>query len=368
VVSLHRATPHRSAGNGRDPQSTPVLHPFDQLRIRLIANELAGADIDLRPLGGVPGAEHVPPEGSRVPIVVPTGTLMNAGAGQRGNLGSLVLSATRGQPVVGVGLGAAPATRAVDRALARHFAARTRLLVMRSEAAARRLALAGASSPIRVGADLAWLQPTLASGPERADQLLVIGDPPDAFVARALAGSLPAAAGEGVGLVLGRWQGRGDTALLVAALVGRIRGAGLEVLPAWPDAGSALATAAHSLAVVALDTDAQLIAALTRTPAVVISDDEECLALADDLGYPALPPAVGGRRLRSALGAVAGRPWQGGSGVEGFRDRARDSLNLVQLVVSAGGPGHDAPRGAAGESRGPARARGLLLWPEPTSR
>lgn len=367
MASLRLASPRRTSRNRRDPDSAPALHPFDQLRLDLIAAELAGADIHLRPLGVSP-IEGVAPEGSRAPIVVPTGTMMDGSSGSRGTLGSLVLSAARGLPVVGVGLGAAPFTRAVDRALARQFATRARLLVMRSEAAAHRMALAGASSPIRVGADLAWLQPTLASGPERAEQLLVIGDPPDAFVARALAGSLPAAAGEGVGLVLGRWQGRGDAGLLAAALARRLPAAGLEILPAWPDAGSALTTAARSLAVVALDTDAQLIAALTRTPAVVISDDEECLALADDLGNPALPPAAGGRRLRAALAQVASLPWQGGSGVEGFRERARDSLSLLQLVISAGGSRPEAGVRSAADGRAPAKPGGLLLWPESASR
>lgn len=345
------------------------LHPLDRLRIDLVRAALGDAGVLVRPLarhGALDAAGHH----HRPPVVVPTGTLMDGAASVRGGLSGLVLAAAQGSAVAGVGLAAAPPARAVDRVLARRLAVHARLLVLRSEAAAHRLALAGVHSPIRVGADMAWLQPTMDTGPLRADELLVVGEPADRFVAAALAGSLPAVADDGLRLALGHWQvARDGGAHLAAALARRLPVSNLEVLETWPDAGAAMRAAAGCLAILALDVDAQLIAALTRTPAVVLSDDEESLALADHLGQPAFPPAVSGSRLRRIVAETATRPWEGGEAVERLRQRARESAGLLRLVVSASGP----PSGGGSaelpslESQVTLAGGGLLLWPEPAA-
>ncbi len=366
------------------PPGWTTTHPIDRLRLELVAAELGEASVVFRALDGrapraaeategaadgrlYPGRPNPgrsnhrgsnPGRHNLLPVVAAAGTILGGETGGRAAVGALLASAARGTVVAGLGLGAGPVPRPVDRILARHLSRHARLLVMRSEAAAHRLAVAGVAAPIRIGADLAWLQPPAPPVIDRNDDLLVLGGLPDPYVTRVLAEALPALVADGFRVVLAGWAGRADpySPELTTTLALRLPPDRLESPPAWSDANAAFVAAARSRAVVALDVDAQVVAALAGTPAVVISGDEECLALAGQLGQPALAPSTSDRRLVAALAEPPPPSRDRRDAVESLRQRARESVRLLRLVVS---PRHSSDGDAGGD---------LPLWPEPLAR
>lgn len=344
------------------PHAVGWRHPLDARRAELSAVALEGASAELwSPSLSTPRRRPDLERRDRRCLIALGGMIVSDQPGGRSMARALLLAAASGRIVAGVGLGAGTLRGTTDRVLARQLVRRASLLVLRSEAAAHRLALGGAPTPFRVGADLIWLHPRLPPVPARRDELLIVGDPQDSFVARALADALPAAVGGGLRLVLGSWaaQHAAARASLVSALARRFPAGSVELLPPWPDVDTAVEAARHSAAVLALDVDAQAIAALGATPGLVLSSDEECRALAEDLGQLAISPVGAERTLPGALALLGERPWDGADAVNCLRERAAASLRLLRLVVAP-----DRLPGQAGLSPG----GGLSLWPRPAAR
>ncbi|HLH99675.1 MAG TPA: hypothetical protein VKV06_02750 [Acidimicrobiales bacterium] len=351
------------------PPVSPRLHPLDRLRLQLTLDELGPDAAGVRLLGTPASTDGTPRRGA----ALAGGTLGLGPIAATTVAGRLVLAAAEGLPVAVIGLALATSLTSIERMAARRLASVAGLLVLRSEAAAHRLALAGVPAPLRVGADLAWLYdqapPVGAGAPAaaaRADELLIAGEPPDRVLGRALATHLPAVRATGLRPLLGLWSsvpaadgGNGHaSADRAAAAAGRRISLDAPVV-SWSDAAPALAAAARARVVVAFDVDGLVLAALAGTPAVVVSDDEECLALAAEVGQPALPPAAIGRLVPSLVGQADGR-WDGTANVEGLRRRAAESVALLRLVVASDGP--NGPSGPVGTGDG------LLLWPHPAVR
>lgn len=344
------------------PAPSRPRHPLDVRRAELSAAALEGTPAELWTLSA-PAARGVSELERRDPpaVIAVGGTILAEQSGSRAMVSGLVLAAARGRLVAGVGVGAGVLRGMTDRLLARQLVRSARLLILRSEAAAHRLALGGAPTPFRVGADLIWLHPRLPPVSARRDELLVVGTPQDTFVAQTLADALPVAVARGPRLALASWPGQraSATVSLATGLARRLPAGSVELLPAWPDVETAVETARHSAAVLALDVDAQAIAALGGTPSLVLSSDEECRALAEDLGQPAISPIGAERTLPPALAALRERPWDGADAVSSLRERAAASLQLLRLVLDTDHLSRPAELSAGS---------GLLLWPRPVAR
>jgi polysaccharide pyruvyl transferase WcaK-like protein len=153
---------HRAVVASSDPAATTAEHGLEAVArddLARIARELRRADAVVIAGGTIFKALH--PSAGRAPLALLRRTAALAA----------VTRALR-KPLALVGVGAAPLGGASARGLARAIVRAADLLILRDEESATHLAAIGAATPIRVGADPAWI--LLPDPPERDEATAVM--------------------------------------------------------------------------------------------------------------------------------------------------------------------------------------------------
>jgi polysaccharide pyruvyl transferase WcaK-like protein len=248
-----------------------------------------------------------------------------------------------GKPLALVGVGAGELDGPVARRAVRQIADRCDLLVLRDEESADVLEAAGAATPLRVGADPAWVlfdeAPTRADSAQ-GDRVVVALSHLAAGrnLARDLAAGLEPLAAAGLRIELQPWQshadGLTDDAELAERIAAHLPGAELVVAPT--DLIDAAEGFMSARLVVGLRFHALVAAAAAGVPFVAVAHEPKLSALARRLDQRAVPPAaVAGHLAPAALAAVAAGPPTRAS-VNAEIESADASLQLLRVLLSAG--------------------------------
>jgi polysaccharide pyruvyl transferase WcaK-like protein len=297
------------------------------------ATARAAPRCDALVVGGGTLFKELHPASGRAP-----GSLLRRAAGLAGAFHA------RRRPVALIGVGADDIANPTTRRLARSIARRADLLVVRDPQSAALLATMGVPSPLRVGADLAWLSlPDAPAGPppDREAPIGVAvshlaGD--DALTDRLAAGLAPLVAG-GQRIEVEPWQGSprlGADARCAARLAARL-GDGVIVVPPPTDIVEAMARAGRRRAVIAQRFHAAIAAAAAGTPFVAVAHEPKLAALAARMGQPAVAVDAPADEVAAAVGRalVAGGPQPAARAIE--RRRASATVDLLGLVLGSHG-------------------------------
>ncbi len=258
-----------------------------------------------------------------------------------------------GKPLALVGVGAAPIASRGGQVLARRLVAQADLLVLRDEESADALALTGASTPFRVGADPAW---TLLDGPPSGD--LVRSGPVivalsseatepatgEAGLADDLAAALVPVLAAGHPVALQPWRiggAAGPDDLDLARAVNARLGGSAQLLVPPADLKEARAQFDAARLVVGLRLHALVAAAAAGTPFVAVAHEPKLVAAARRMGQPAVLPRPGigfepqglaNAILTALVAGTAPRP----SAVQTEVTRAEQGFRLLRLLLSGG--------------------------------
>jgi polysaccharide pyruvyl transferase WcaK-like protein len=257
------------------------------------------------------------------------------------------------KPLALLGVGAAPLHGAAARGLARAIVRAADLLVLRDEESAGHLAAVGAPTPIRVGADAAWIllpDPEDARAPGGPLVVALSHLAGGRELGEQLAAALQPIADAGIAIRLDPWQPDGDRELatdVAARLGGRAEiGASPADLPSARDGmtGARLVVAQRFHALVA--------AASAGVPALAVAHEPKLSGLGRRLGLPVVAPDVPPQSFAGAvLGALDAPPASAGA-VRRERTAADEAFRLLRVLL------------ARGRSEEAADVDGLALRPE----
>jgi polysaccharide pyruvyl transferase WcaK-like protein len=262
------------------------------------------------------------------------------------------------KPLALVGVGAAPLHGRSARGLARTIVRAADLLILRDDESAGHLAATGATTPIRVGADPAWIllpDPVVddetavvmrsAAGVHAAVALDAGADRGPVVVALShLAGGrgLPEQLGAGlqpivdagIAVRLDPWQLDGD-AELAAAVAARLDG-GADIGPPPSDLRAARDGMTGARLVIAQRFHALVAAASAGVPALAVAHEPKLSGLARRLAQPVVapdaPPQTFAGAVLGALDAAAAPA----VAVRGERAAAEDGFRLLRVLLARG--------------------------------
>ena len=249
----------------------------------------------------------------------------------------------RGKPIALVGVGAAAVRHPVHRRLVRSIARWADLLVLRDEESAELLASMGVPTPLRVGADLAWLttpHESIAARTEVAPVGIAVshlaGD--DDLVQRIVDAVVPLARA-GHHVEVEPWQGSprlGPDARLGRRLVAGI-GPEASLVPPPDDLGQAVRRMAGRSAVLALRFHAALAAAQAGTPFVAVAHEPKLAGLARRTGQLAVAPVAPAATIAECLQQSLLGPAAAPEVLVAERQRAQATVDLLGLLLEGGG-------------------------------
>jgi polysaccharide pyruvyl transferase WcaK-like protein len=281
----------------------------------------------------------------------------------------LVLAAgarAMGKPVAMLGVGAGRLDNAYADILARAFAHRSGLLVLRDEESAVLLAEAGLRPPFRIGADPAWalfdlegeprFQPPHRMSAQRRDEVIValshLAD--DGSLTARITAALRPLVSEGVEIKLQPWQnGRpspGDTHLareLQASL-------GAELLPPPRDLKQARDTFAACRLVVSFRYHALIAASIAGTPFVSYGHEAKLIGLSRRLRQPCVSKRLGPEALTETIRLSLDNEPAAPDTIAREIDAAHEGFRLLRLLLDGG------------EETNPEDVGGLHLAPSPS--
>jgi polysaccharide pyruvyl transferase WcaK-like protein len=292
----------------------------------------AAARTDALVVGGGTVFKELHPASGRRP-----GALLLAAAALTASIGA------RGKPIALVGVGAAPVRRASHLRLVRAIVRRSDLLVLRDEESARLLASMGVPTPLRVGADLAWLAPPFDGSVARTDVAPVgvalshlAGD--EDLIAR-VAGALEPLARAGHRVEVEPWQGSprlGADARMARRLAAAV-GPGAELVVPPVDLAEAVRRMAGRSVVLALRFHAAVAAAEAGTPFVAVTHEPKLAAIARRTGQRAVGPGASASSIAESLQQALLGPATDRQVVAAERQRARATVDLLGLLLEGGG-------------------------------
>lgn len=250
------------------------------------------------------------------------------------------MAAMAGRPLIVLGAASGPLPGPAAHLAVRRTVRQARLLVLADEQSAGHLAAAGAPTPLRVGADPAWLgvadvvADTVAGG-VRGESVAVALDgsiaPP---VERALVDALVTIAGTGRRIRLVPWHPADrPMASRLARMVRLANSGGAEIEPQPETLGEAAACFAGAHAVVAFRHRAVHAAAAASVPVVGIATDWRASGLAVHLGQHAVAPFELPRALPVTLERLGPAATPDRAAVRDEIERALAAMRLLRLVV-----------------------------------
>lgn len=238
--------------------------------------------------------------------------------------------------MIGVGAGSLPGAYA--KLLARQFAYRADLMVLRDEESASILRRAGVRPPLRVGADPAWTlfdDAVPARGPDEGILVALSHLAGDDSLADLLTGALRPLA-DGHPIRVQPWQvsatsgGDEELARRVAD------GTGAEILPPPRDLREARTLFRNQSLVVGLRFHALMAAAAAGTPFVAFGHEAKLLALARRLQQPRVLPDVlpesFAETIRSGLAIEPPQP----HAIAAQLSAAHEGFRLMRLLLDGG--------------------------------
>jgi polysaccharide pyruvyl transferase WcaK-like protein len=251
-----------------------------------------------------------------------------------------------GKRLAMVGVGAAPISARRGRLLARRLVQQADVLILRDEESADVLAQLGATTPFRVGADVAW---TLLEGePARreAGQGVIVALSAEAGgpdLVDDLAAALVPLLAAGHDVALQPWQvggpSRPDDLELARAVKAQLGGTAEILLPP-ADLAEAVTTFAEARLVIGLRFHSLVAAGAAGTPFVAYAHEPKLAAAARRLGQPAVTPDDPITALAATLVAAADEPRPPSqAAVRAEVAGAAESLRLLRLVLSEGDAG-----------------------------
>jgi polysaccharide pyruvyl transferase WcaK-like protein len=277
------------------------------------------------------------------------------------------------KPLALVGVGAAPLHGTSARGLARAIVRAADLLILRDDESAGHLAAVGAPTPIRVGADPAWIlldDPEAdgsvlmrsASGLHAAVELdagvdrgpVVVALSPlagDRGLGEQLAAGLQPIVDAGIPVRLDPWQVDGD-AELAADVAARLGGNDVFIGAPPADLRAAREGMTGARLVVAQRFHALVAAASAGVPVLAVAHEPKLSGLARRLGQPTVAPDAPPQSFAGAvLGALDAAPAPATT-VRRERAAAEDGFRLLRVLL------------ARGRSDEAADVEGLALRPE----
>jgi polysaccharide pyruvyl transferase WcaK-like protein len=273
---------------------------------------------------------------------------------------STLAARATGKPTALIGVGGGTLRGARSRSLARTLVRTADLLVLRDEESAVTLGRAGAPTPFRVGADLAW---TVVRS--RATELVPAIDGPVVVVpsvyafdnaeelARVLIEALRPLAAAGVPIEVMPWQTgvMVDERPLAELLARRVAG---TVIDAPTDLSMARDAMRGARLVVGFRFHSLVAAAAAGAPFLAVSHEPKLAAAARRLKQPSVAPGTGSAHLADAIiGAARAATPPSAAAIETEHRRADETLKLARLVLT-NGHGFD-----------PRQLADLPLYPEP---
>lgn len=318
----------------RRPDETAELHDVATLEATATATGAAAARADALVVGGGTVFKELHPSSGRAP-----GALLRRATALAG-----ILHARR-RPVALLGVGAAPIDGLANRRLARALAHRADLLVLRDADSAEVLAGMGVQTPLRVGADLAWVTstPPMDAKPEGHDGgplgvavSHLAGD--DGFIDR-LAGALREVVAGGTPIELEPWQGSprlGGDARLAAHLQDEI-GPGATIVPPPEDLAEATERMANRCAAVAMRFHATVAAAEAGTPFVAVAHEPKLAAMARRTDQPTINLDDPLAAMTTSIDQAVGGAPPSHDAVRREHRRADAMVDLLGLVLTGEG-------------------------------
>jgi polysaccharide pyruvyl transferase WcaK-like protein len=256
------------------------------------------------------------------------------------------------KPLALVGVGAAPIQGAGARGLVRTIVRAADLLILRDDESAGHLAAVGAPTPIRVGADPAWI---LLPDPEA----VVPGGPVVVALSHLaggrdlgehLAAGLEPIADAGIPIRLDPWQPDGD--LELATDVATRLGGRADIGASPADLRSARDGMTGARLVVAQRFHALVAAASAGVPALAVAHEPKLSGVARRLVLPVVAPDAPPQSFAGAvLGALDASPAPA-EAVRRERTAAEDGFRLLRVLL------------ARGRSEEAVQVEGLALRPE----
>ncbi len=262
------------------------------------------------------------------------------------------------KPLALVGVGAAPIQGAGARSLTRTIVRAADLLILRDDESAGHLAAVGAPTPIRVGADPAWI---LLPDPEGDGETCVVmrsaagghdaveldagSDRGPVIVALShlaggrdlserLAAGLQPIADAGIAIRLDPWQPDGD--LELATEVAIRLGGRAEIGASPADLRSARDGMIGARLVIAQRFHALVAAASAGVPALAVAHEPKLSGLARRLSLPVVAPDAPPQSFAGAVFGALDAPPAPAEAVRRERTAAEDGFRLLRVLLARG--------------------------------
>lgn len=315
------------------PEEAAAIHDVAAIEASPTTTATAAVRTDALVVGGGTVFKELHPATGRAP-----GALLRRATALAG------IFHARRRPVALLGVGAAPIEGLANQRLARALAHRADLLVLRDDDSAGVLAAMGVQTPLRVGADLAWMTcdaPAEVPPPERqaCDGPLGVavshlaGD--DDFIGR-LGQALREVAADGTPIELEPWQGSprlGADARLARHLQAEIGPAASVVAPP-EDLADATDRMTGRCAAVAMRFHATVAAAEAGTPFVAVTHEPKLAALARRTDQPTIDLEDPVAAMTSSIEQAVGGEPPSDDAVRREHRRARAMVDLLGLVLT----------------------------------
>lgn len=353
LENLRRSLPEwESVATSRDPEGTRAAHGCEAVSSgRRGAVLRAAVRSDALVFAGGTVFKPLHPRAGRAPLYLLRRAAALAGACR-----------LLGRRVAMVGVGAEPLPGPGAEVLARTLVREAHLLILRDEESAGILAAGGAPTPLRIGADPAWVlfrdAPMEPWAPADRDAVVValshLAGGPE--LPGLLADALGPVAAEGLPVLLQPWQVRppfGRDLALARAVRALLQGR-VEICDPPADVRAARAGFRSARLVVALRFHAVEAAAAARVPVLAVAHEAKLAGLARRLGQPLVrsdadPRLLSDAIVRAARNARPARPAE----VAQELALAEEGFRLLRLLLAGG----DLPEDE--------EAAGLPLGPDP---
>lgn len=321
-----------------------IPHGVHAVRRRASAVLRTVAAVDAVVFGGGTIFKRLHPASGRKPLAL----LYSAGA-----LTDAAKSARRQVAMLGVGCGDLQGRAA--RAIARHVALRSTLLVVRDEESAAQLVDVGVPGPVRVGADLSWhlLAPPLAARTGRGRRVVVIpsrlacGPGGLESMTEPLVIALDVLAEAGLDVEIRSWElphtiasraaegpGAADRDDALAAEIAR-RCRAVEVRETPATLEEAVETLRSASVVLTFRFHGLVAASAAGTPSVAIAHEHKITGLARRLGQTSVPPDFDGRELAGAVLRTIGAQGPDPALVKQEIARADEGFRLLRVLLGS---------------------------------